>query len=191
MAEINPQKERQEATRPAAEPDRGILAEHSIAIMAPVGVVYEFCRDLRNFPLFTPQLESVEVRSDTLSHWTWKALRDQVRVEWDAEIVHDVPNSVMAWRTVADSEVKHAGTVWFRELPAERGTMVTVRLEYEPPGGRMMNAIEALFFETPKQNLSADLKRLRSLLEAGEIPTIEGQSSGRAGDQDEINPALH
>ncbi len=60
------------------------------------------------------------------------------------------------------------------------GTRVTVHLQYNPPGGKLGAAVAKLFGEEPNQTIREDLRRFKQLMEAGEIPTTEGQSSGRA-----------
>jgi hypothetical protein len=44
--------------------------------------------------------------------------------------------------------------------------------------GKLGTAVAKLFGEEPGQQLDEDLRRLKCLMEAGEIPTIEGQPSG-------------
>jgi len=66
----------------------------------------------------------------------------------------------------------------FHEDP--HGTRVTVHLQYNPPGGKLGAAVAKMFGEEPNQTIREDLRRLKQLMEAGEIPTTEGQPSGRA-----------
>jgi uncharacterized membrane protein len=56
-----------------------------------------------------------------------------------------------------------------------------VRLQYNPPGGKMGAAIAWLFGEEPNLQIREDLRRFKALLETGEIPTVAGQPSGRLG----------
>ena len=60
------------------------------------------------------------------------------------------------------------------------GTRVTVHLQYNPPGGKLGAAVAKLFGEEPNQTIREDLRRFKQLMETGEIPTTEGQPSGRA-----------
>src|SRR5438270_337930 len=55
-------------------------------------------------------------------------------LEWDAEIVNDIPDKLIAWKTVGHADVHHAGSVHFRSLE-NGGTRVRVEMDYEPPGG--------------------------------------------------------
>lgn len=165
------------------------IHETVINIMRPALEIYSFWRDLNNLPKFMKHLKNIEVRTPTLSHWRWKALKDQVEVSWDSEITQDVPGSMIAWRTVGDSQVTHEGLVTFEGQAFSRGTFVRIRLAYDPPGRALTHFVEKLLGESPEATLRDDLRRLRQLLEVGEIPTIEGQPHG--GLEPKMNPTIH
>ena len=76
------------------------------------------------------------------------AARDERR--WDAEIINDKPNELIAWRSVEGAEIDNAGSVRFRPAPGGRGTEVTVELNYEPPAGLVGATIARLFGEEPE-----------------------------------------
>lgn len=171
------------------EIENGIEYDAVITIMSPAEKIYEFWRDVKNLPLFMDHLESVDVINSTKSHWVWKALRGSVKVEWDSEIIHDVPGAKISWRAIEDSGVNNACTVTFHELPYNRGTAVHIHLTYHPPGGAVTDFIEKIVGESPQRMMMNDLRRLRSLIETGEIPTIEGQPRG--GMEPTVNPALY
>ncbi len=87
---------------------------------------------------------------------------------------------MIAWRSLEGSDVDNAGSVHFERASGGRGTVVKVSLKYDPPGGVIGATIAKLFGEAPDQQIQEDLRRLKQVMEAGEIPTTEGQSSGRA-----------
>lgn len=165
------------------------IHEAAISIMRPSMEVYNFWRDLNNLPKFMKHLKSIESRSENISHWRWKALKDQVEVSWDSETIQDVPGSLIAWRTVGDSQVTHEGWVTFTEEAFSRGTTVRIQLAYDPPGGTLTHFIEKLLGESPEAALRDDLRRMRQLLETGELATIEGQPHG--GQEPQTNPSIH
>ena len=65
--------------------------------------------------------------------------------------------------------------------PEGRGTEVSVTLDYIPPAGKVGWAIAKLFGKDPAAEVREDLRRFKSFLEAGEVPTIQGQSHGNRG----------
>src|SRR6266581_4817463 len=115
-------------------------------------------------------LESVVSTNGKRSHWVAKAPLP-APIEWDADIVTERENALLSWRSLPGSEVDHAGTVRFRELPNGRGTEVRVRLEYAPPGGMVGVAVANLFKALTEQQLKEDLRRFKQIIETGETPT--------------------
>lgn len=137
----------------------GVKVERSVPIDAPVENLYAFWRDFRNLPIVMPNLERVDVESDTRSHWVVKGPLGTA-LEWDAEIINDNPNQRIGWRTVKGTRVEHAGSVRF-EPRADGGTVVWVTLQYNPPGGEFTHMVAQLFGEDPGKRLEEDLERLR------------------------------
>ena len=172
--------DRDSNTRQALGGSRGIHVEQAITINRPVGEVYRFWRNFEQLPQFMQHLESVAMREQGLSHWVAKAPAGYT-VSWDARIINEVENKVIGWQSVDGSTVATAGSVHFDETP--HGTRVRVHLQYSPPGGKLGAAIATLFGEEPTQQVREDMRRLKALLETGEIPRIDGQPSGRASDR--------
>jgi uncharacterized membrane protein len=130
--------------------------------------VYGFWRDFRNLPRFMEHLESVQVLSDRRSRWKAKAPAGRT-VEWEAEIIEDRPNELIAWRVVGDAAVTHCGSVRFTRAPGGRGTEIQVELSYDPPGGAIGAVIAKIFGEEPGQQVDSDLRRFKQVMETGEV----------------------
>jgi uncharacterized membrane protein len=139
--------------------------------------VYAFWRDFTNVPQFMMHVQQVVTTGDRRSHWVVAAPAGQ-QVEWDAEIVEDRPNEVIAWRSLEGSDVRHDGSVSFTTAPADRGTEVQVTLRYDPPGGAAGSALATLFGEEPAQQLKDDLRRFKQVMETGEVVRSEGSLDG-------------
>jgi uncharacterized membrane protein len=163
-------------TRSRLGGQRGTLVDETVTINRPIAEVYRFWRNFENLPRFMRHLESVAMREAGISHWVAKGPAGTT-VEWDARVIHDVDDKVIGWQSLEGSEVAMAGSVNFDETPG--GTRVRVRLQYSPPAGKLGSAIAWLFGEEPSQQIREDLRRFKALLETGEIPTTEGQPSGR------------
>ena len=145
----------------------GVRVEESVVINRPRADVYRFWRNLENLPRFMDHLETVTVLDERRSRWTAKGPAGS-RVEWDAEIHNEIPNELIAWRSLEGSEVDNAGSVHF--MPTENGdTEVRVVLRYDPPAGRLGAAVARLFGEDPSQQVAEDLRRLKQVVEAGEL----------------------
>jgi uncharacterized membrane protein len=159
--------------------NRGIKVEKSVLINKSPEELYRFWHNFENLPQFMNHLESVQVRDDRRSHWVAKAPLGTT-VEWDAEIINEKENELIAWRSLEGADVNNAGSVRFQPARGGRGTEVKVSLEYDPPAGVLGAAVAKLFGEEPNQQVEEDLRRFKQLMETGVIPTTEGQSSGRS-----------
>ncbi|HXI14194.1 MAG TPA: SRPBCC family protein [Thermoanaerobaculia bacterium] len=157
---------------------KGIRVEKTITIGKPAAELFRYWRQLSNLPRFMEHLESVTVLDSKRSHWVAKGPVG-TSVEWDAEINNEVPDQMIAWKSIEGAEVDNAGSVHFTAAPGGRGTEVKVLLRYDPPGGKLGAAFARLFGEEPSQQIREDLRRFKRLMETGEIPTTEGQTSGR------------
>ena len=155
---------------------RGILVEEAVAINLPIADVYRFWRNFENLPKFMRHLESVSMREEGISHWVAKGPAG-TKVEWDARIINEVENQVIGWQSLEGSTISTAGSANFDQTA--HGTVVRVRLQYNPPGGKLGSAVAWLFGEEPSLQVRDDLRRFKALLETGEVPTTQGQPSGR------------
>jgi uncharacterized membrane protein len=155
----------------------GLRVNSSITVNRPPSEVYGFWRNLENLPRYMRHLKSVTVIDERRSHWVVRAPAGRT-VEWDAEIINDVPNELIGWRSTEGSKVQSGGSVRFDPAPGGRGTVIRVELQYNPPGGLIGAAISKLFGEEPTQQIHEDLHSLKQVLEAGEIPTTAGQPAG-------------
>jgi uncharacterized membrane protein len=157
---------------------RDVHVEKSITINRPPEELYSFWRSFDNLPRFMPNVESVSDLGGGQSHWVATTPGGKT-VEWDAEIYNDIPNELIAWRSLPVSDLTNAGSVNFRPAPGGRGTNVKVTFNYNPPGGKPGALLAKLFGLEPGQIVEQNLRRLKQLFETGVIPTTEGQTSGR------------
>ena len=141
----------------------------SIRLEVPIGDVYRFWRRLENLPQFMTHLDRVTEETGGRSHWVTSGPAG-LTVQWDAEIINEVENKVLAWRSLPGSEVVTAGSVNFDAARGGRSTQVSVHLQYAPPAGKAGALVASLFGREPSQTIREDLRHFKQLLEAGEIP---------------------
>lgn len=142
----------------------GIHVEMAYTIDRPVEELYGFWRNFENLPRFMRHLHSVRKLDERRSHWVARAPAGQT-VEWDAEIINEEPNRMLAWRSLENADVHNAGSVWFIPSRGQKGTQVRVVLEYIPPAGRIGSTIAWLFGEEPKRQIQDDLRRFKDIME--------------------------
>lgn len=155
----------------------GVVLHQSITILADRDALYRTWRNLENLPRFMAHVEEVRSLGGDRTQWRVKAPAG-THVTWVARITEERPGERLSWATVPGSSITHSGTVHFRSAPGNRGTEVEVVLHYNAPGGRLGVVLARLLGEEPKQQLAEDLRRLKQLLEAGEVATITSQPSG-------------
>lgn len=156
---------------------KGVRVEKAVTINAPPEQIYAFWRNFENLPRFMHNLEAVTVHDGMRSHWVAKGPAGS-KVDWEAEIINEIPNELIGWRSIDGSKVDNAGSVHFTRV-GDRGTEVKVVLRYDPPAGVLGAAVSRILGEDPAMNVQEDLRRLKMLIETGEVATTEGQPSGR------------
>ncbi|GAA3629245.1 SRPBCC family protein [Microlunatus ginsengisoli] len=150
----------------------------STTIRKPVSEVFAFWRRLENLPTFMAHLDEVRRLDDGGSHWRASAPFGR-SVEWDAEITDDVPDDKLGWRSDEKADVPNAGTVLFRPAPDGVSTEVHVVMAYDLPAGALGKAVAKYFGEEPHQQLDDDLRRLKQVLETGEVVRSDGAPWGK------------
>jgi uncharacterized membrane protein len=161
--------EQPNSMKSALSGDRGVHVRESIRLEVPLADVYRFWRRLDNLPQFMTHLDRVTEAENGTSHWVASGPAG-VRVEWDAEIINEIENEVLAWRSLPGSDVVTAGSVNFGPARGGRSTQVSVHLQYAPPAGKAGAFVASLFGREPSQTVREDLRHVKQLLEAGEIP---------------------
>lgn len=148
----------------------GLRVDSSVILGRPRAEVFQFWRDLRNLPRFMKHIESVTDNGANRSHWVVKAPGGRT-VEWDAVIHNEIPNELIAWRTLPGADVDSAGSVWFKDAPGGcSATEVKVELQYNPPAGAVGALLASLFGKKPGQQIEEDLNRLRQIFDDGRSP---------------------
>jgi uncharacterized membrane protein len=141
--------------------------------------LYQAWRDFENLPRFMKHVLAVEPRGDGRWRWLVEAPGGK-RLEWNAEIVHEQPGREIAWRTLSESQVELLGHVRFERAPGKRGSRVTLDVQYLRPPGGLAAPIARLVGKAAGAPMHEELRRFKRWIETGEVPTTEGQSSGRA-----------
>jgi uncharacterized membrane protein len=144
---------------------KAIKVERSARVRRPAGELYHLWRNFANLPRFMQHLDSVQCADDRHSHWVAR-LPGGARVEWDSEIVNDVPGKLIAWKTVGEPDIAHAGSVHFTPLPNEAATDVRIVFDYEPPFARMIGTIASHLGLTMEKLVDEDLRRLQEYAES-------------------------
>lgn len=146
----------------------------TVTIGRPRQEIYEFWRDFGNLG-FMDNVASVSEVEPGLMRWEIRAPAGTT-VTVDTRIVSDRPGEEIAWRSIEGSEIETEGKVMFRDAPGGRGTEVEAIIAYKPPFGEAGRMIAKLFGREPSIQGRRELKRLKMLLETGEIATSRNRN---------------
>ena len=147
--------------------------EKTIDVQVPVSTAYGQWTQFEQFPQFMEGVVSVDQVDD--SHMRWVAEVGGERKEWDAEIVEQEPDRVIAWRSTGG--LQNHGRVEF--MPTNEGTRVSVQMEYEPEG---FKESAGAMLGLDGSQVESDLERFKELVENREVPTGEWRGEIQAGD---------
>jgi uncharacterized membrane protein len=163
----------------------GVRVDENIEIRKQPDELYRFWRNLENLPRFMNHLESVRAIDDRISHWVARGPAG-FNVEWDAEIVNDIENELIGWRSLKGSQVDNGGSVRFEPM-AGGGTMLQVSLQYNPPAGFVGAKIARMFGGAPEKTIAEDLQRFKELMETGNLTSTVRQPRSMTSDRSKVS----
>jgi len=164
-----------------------VVTGRTVTIKAPRSEIYALWRDATALPRFLENVRAVEDRGDGTFAWTVSAPGGSATLI--ARLVEERQDEVLAWRSTPESEIDSEGKVMLRDAPGDRGTEVEALIAYRPPYGVAGHWIARAFRRDPKVQGRQDLKRLKMLIETGEIATAAlhpetGSEAGPATEKD-------
>lgn len=165
---------------PQKAEDGWVHAHARQTILVEPKVLYELWSDVASFPLWQEHVVSVTPTAAKQTHWVMGDPEDEkgTRVEFDSEIVEDIPGEKIAWKSIA-GDVEQSGAVEFHTRRDGRGTLVTLTQHLKI--GAITNAVASTVERGPKQTVIENLRHFKELAETGEIPSVKGQPHGPRG----------
>jgi len=161
---------------------QGVRVDADITIDRPREEVYSFWRKLENLPRFMQHIQSVTAIDSRHSHWVAEGPGGGT-VDWNAEIINDQLNELIAWKSLPGSDVETAGSVHFKRARGNEATEVHIELQYLPPAGAVGAAFAKLMGNDPAQEVKEDLERLKQALESsGDSVQLASEESFPASD---------
>jgi uncharacterized membrane protein len=147
----------------------------SIDVNVPVSTAYNQWTQFEQFPQFMENVESVTQIDDT--HLRWAAEIAGQKAEWEAEIVRQEPDRVVAWRSIDGKGT--SGQVKFESLGADR-TRIDVTISWEPEG-----LLETLGEKVGADTLGVkrDLENFKRLIESRGVETGAWRGEVIAGER--------
>ncbi len=147
--------------------------QKDIVVDVPVKAAYDQWTQFESFPQFMDGVkEVIQLDEKTLR---WRASVAGKEEEWEPEIVEQMPDKHIAWRSIAGTP--NAGSVIFEPVGAER-TRVSLELTYETldTAERLGDALGIL-----ERRVEGDLKRFKAFIEKLHAPTGAWRGEIHAG----------
>lgn len=148
----------------AVPAQQGLKIEKTIKINRSPEELYRFWRDLENLPQIMRHLEKVERIDSQRSHWVANGPFGK-QVEWDAEIINERADDLIAWRSLPGGHIDTAGSVHFNRT-ADGGTELTLSMKYNPPAGKVGARVADWLGDGLEQKLDEDLNRFKATMES-------------------------
>lgn len=132
--------------------------KEAVEVDVPLHTAYNQWTQFEDFPNFMEGVEEVRQLDDRHNHWTTKI--GGVRREFDTEIVDQLPDERITWRTTS-GDTSQKGTVRFERLD-DMHTKVELVMDVEPSG-----AVEkaADLIGTIDRRVKGDMKRFKQFIE--------------------------
>lgn len=148
------------------EASEAVRVEDTITIAAPASALYRYWRSPGNLLEVLRHLQGggSALREGSRSR-TGGDEAEAPAADLVVEMINDIPNRLVAWKTVAGAAMPSAGSVHFDPAAGGRGTAMRIVLEYLPPGGPFGALLLRLVHGDPAPRLRRDLSRLRALME--------------------------
>ena len=159
-----------------AQGERSVFGK-TLLVKRPRQELFAFWKNFDNFPSFMENVERVENLGDDRSRWFIRApAGSEVTLVNRISEIRD--GEYISWQSDEESEIVNSGKVRFEDAPAGRGTYVSLIIGYDPPGGTIGKLFAKIMQREPEIQARRDLRRLKQLMETGEV-TTNASPSGR------------
>jgi uncharacterized membrane protein len=150
----------------------------SITIQRPVEKVYEFYRDFRNLPSFLGDVMEIEQTGPATSRWTIQGPLG-LRTQWAMRMTEERTNQLIRYETVTSPGLRTNWEIYFS--PGSHRGETEVREVMKAPLGRLGRAALALIGKFPAEEVSANLHRLKQVMETGRVTDTNYSVAGKFG----------
>lgn len=163
---------------PKSETSMPMAVSRSMTIGKTADELYDAWHDPTIFSHVMGDFAEVTSTDEERYHWTIHGPAG-IDSSWETRIIEDEPGEAIRWESLSDATVPNSGSVQFRPAAGDRGTVVTLSLEFDPPGGTVGKTVLKRLDIVPETLAGHTLGRFKSLTESGEIPSLDGNPSGR------------
>ena len=150
--------------------------EASVTIHCAVEEVFRFYRDFQNLPRFVGDVTAIEPLGRATYRWTIQGPLG-VRVKWKVKMTEEDTNELIRYETVTSPGLRTYWEIHF--APGSGADETEVREVMKAPLGRLGRAALALIGKFPVEEVSANLRRLKELMETGRVTDTSYSVAGK------------
>ncbi|WP_447978581.1 SRPBCC family protein [Candidatus Nitrospira bockiana] len=132
--------------------------DKSVDVEVPVRTAYNQWTQFEEFPRFMEGVREVKQLDDKRLHWRAEIAGKEK--EWDAEIIEQIPDKRIAWRSIGGTP--NGGVVTFHEISPTR-CRIMLQMEYDPQTF-VEKAGDAVGIVS--QRVQGDLERFKAFIES-------------------------
>jgi uncharacterized membrane protein len=150
--------------------------EASVTIRRPVEKVFGFYRDFKNLPSFLGDVLAIEQTGPTTSRWTIQGPLG-IRANWTIKVTEERTDELIRYETVTLPGLRTYWEIHF--APRSQTGETEVREVMKAPLGRLGRAALALIGKFRAEEVSANLHRLKELMETGSVTDTRYSVAGK------------
>jgi uncharacterized membrane protein len=138
--------------------------------------IFSFWRDFNNWPLFMDGMDRIRSADSTSARWTGEG----GSIEGGSIIIQEQPGRLLRWRSRVEND-EYEAAIDLRPASGNRGTEVHFHLVDRKPQTAMSQILRSTAGDSMEQWGRESLRAMKQLMEAGEVPTTDGQPHGARG----------
>jgi uncharacterized membrane protein len=162
--------------RPSSRPRYEHMIQASVTIQRPVEKVFGFYRDFGNLPSFLGDVTAIEQIGPATSRWTIEGPLG-IRANWTIRVTEERTCELIRYETVTLPGLRTYWEIHF--APGSETGETEVREVMKTPLGRLGRAALALIGKFPAEEVSANLRRLKEVMETGRVTYTRYSAEGK------------
>lgn len=152
--------------------------QRSITINRSPEDLFAFWNNPENLARIMAHFAEVTPEGGGITRWKVRGPMRQM-FEWTSRQTAEEPGRKLSWQSLPGGTMVTRGHVEFKPGPESTGTEVRLWVQFEPPLGAIGEGLAKTLHMLPRAIAGQALRRFKSLVETGEIPTLDNNPSTR------------
>jgi len=152
--------------------------QRSITINRSPEELFAFWNNPENLARIMAHFAEVTPEGGDVTRWKVRGPMGQM-FEWTSRQTAEEAGRKLSWQSLPGGTIATRGNIAFKPGPESRGTEATLWVQFEPPLGVVGEGLLKTLQKVPRAIAGQALRRFKSLVETGEIPTLDHNPSAR------------